>query len=80
LLPVSERVVGQEHPATFQARSDLAYWTGRAGDTTTAQNQLTALVPVAEHALGDQHPVTVAIRQNLAHWTERPESSDPEAR
>ena len=30
LLPVRERVLGAEHPATLTTRANLAYWTRRA--------------------------------------------------
>jgi hypothetical protein len=30
LLPVLERVLGDEHPDTLNARSNLAYWTRQA--------------------------------------------------
>jgi hypothetical protein len=32
LLPIEERLLGPEHPATLNARANLARWTGVAGD------------------------------------------------
>jgi hypothetical protein len=31
-MPVDERVSGPEHPDTLADRSNLAHWTGQAGD------------------------------------------------
>jgi hypothetical protein len=30
LLPVTERILGPEHPRTLAARGNLAYWTEKA--------------------------------------------------
>ena len=60
---------GPGHPGTLDARHQLAYWTGRAGDATTARDQCAALLPVRERVLGAEHPSTLATRHELARWT-----------
>ena len=49
--------------------SNLAYWTGQAGDPPAARDQYAALLPVFERVLGPEHPDTLAARGNLACWT-----------
>ena len=66
LLPVSERVLGAEHPDTLTTRANLAYWTGEAGDAAGARDQFAALLPVSERVLGAEHPDTLTARHNLA--------------
>jgi hypothetical protein len=39
LLPIEERVLGPEHPATLTARANLARWTGVAGDAAGARDR-----------------------------------------
>jgi len=62
-------VLGPEHPDTLAARSNLARWTGEAGDAAGARDQYAALLPILERVLGPEHPDTQAIRAALAHWT-----------
>ena len=69
LLPVRERVQGPEHPDTLTARSNLAYWTGTAGDPASARDQLAALLAVLQRVLGPEHPDTQNTRSNLARWS-----------
>ena len=59
LLPVRERVLGPEHPATLTARANLARWTGMAGDAAGARDQFAALLPVRERVSGPEHPDTL---------------------
>src|SRR5262249_23683508 len=58
-----------EEPATWPARSHLAYWTGMAGDAAGARDQYAALLPIFERVLGPGHPDTLGARDNLARWT-----------
>ena len=44
-------------------------WTGEAGDTAGARDQLAALLPIRERVLGPEHPGTLAARHNLTYWT-----------
>ena len=62
-------MLGPEHPDTLAARSNLARWTGEAGDAAGARDQYAALLPILERVLGPEHPDTQAIRAALAHWT-----------
>ena len=71
LLPIRERVLGPEHPGTMATRSNLAYWTGEAGDAAGARDQLAALLPIRERVLGAEHPHTLATRPDLARWTDQ---------
>ena len=71
LLPVRERVIGPDHPATLRTRHDLAHLTGQAGDPAGARDLFAELVPVRERVSGPEHPDTLNARANLAYWTER---------
>ena len=51
LLPMSERVLGPEHPDTLTARHNLARWTERAGDAAGARDQLAPCCPSASGLL-----------------------------
>ena len=62
---------GPEHPRTLSARSDVAVWTGLAGDAAGARDQFAALLPVFERVLGPEHPHTLTTRHNLATWVGR---------
>ena len=59
---------GPEHPHTLNDRSNLARWTGEAGDPAGAHDQLAALLPILERFYGPEHPETRATRDNLAYW------------
>ncbi len=58
-LPITEQVSGPEHPDTLTNRSNLAAWTGEAGDAAGARDQFAPLLPVFERALGPEHPVSL---------------------
>jgi Tetratricopeptide repeat len=64
LLPIRERVLGSEHPATLTDRHGLAGWTADAGDAAGARDQYGALLPIRERVSGPEHPATLAIRGN----------------
>ena len=70
LLPTVERVSGPEHPETLAARSDLARWTGEAGDAAGARDQYAALLPIMERVLDPGYPETLAARDSLAYWSQ----------
>jgi hypothetical protein len=59
---------GPEHPDTLNTRSNLAYWTGMAGDVVGARDQFAALLPIYDRVRGPEHPHTLNIRGNLALW------------
>ena len=67
-------MLGAEHPDTLNARGNLAYWTGMAGDAAGARDQFAALLPIRERVLGAEHPDTLAARSGLADWTRRADS------
>ena len=60
---------GPEHRNTLAARSQLASWTGMAGDAAGARDQCAALLPTYERVRGAEHPDTLTTRHNLARWT-----------
>jgi hypothetical protein len=68
---VDERVLGPEHPDTVTTRSNLARWTGAAGDAAGARDQFAALLPIRERVSGAEHPDTLIARASLASWTEQ---------
>ena len=56
LLPDRQRVLGPDHPDTLTTRSNIAGWTGRAGDARGALELFTALLPDRQRVLGPDHP------------------------
>ncbi|WP_329259303.1 tetratricopeptide repeat protein [Actinoallomurus sp. NBC_01490] len=64
-----QHTLGPEHLETLIARSNLANWTGRAGDVAGARNMFAELLPLYEGVLGLDHPDTLTDRSNLAYWT-----------
>ncbi len=64
-----DRNYGPEHSDTLNARNQLAYWTGFAGDAAGARDQFAALLPIQVRVQGAEHPNTLTARDNLARWT-----------
>jgi len=64
-----DQTYGPEHGYTFTARSNLAFYTGLAGDAAGARDQFAALLPIEERVLGAEDRVTLVTRNNLARWT-----------
>ena len=60
---------GPEHPGTLAARSQLAIWTGMAGDAAGARDQFAALLPTYERVQGAEHPGTLTTCASLATFT-----------
>jgi hypothetical protein len=58
--------LGPAHPSSLTARSDLAYWRGRAGDAAGAAVAFEQLLADYAQVLGTDHPNTLAARANLA--------------
>jgi tetratricopeptide repeat protein len=78
VLPIRERVLGPEHPETLITRSQLARWTGEAGDAAGARDQVAALLPILERVLGPGHPNILSAEANLAYWTRQADGdTDP---
>ncbi|MEU9837099.1 tetratricopeptide repeat protein, partial [Streptosporangium sp. NPDC048047] len=63
------QILGPEDPNTLTARSNLARWTGKAGDAVTARDRYATLLPTYERTLGGEHPGTLSVRHDLAVWT-----------
>ena len=61
--------LGPDHPDTLITRSNVAYWTGQAGDARGALDLATALLPDRQRVLGPDHPDTLITRSNVAYWT-----------
>jgi hypothetical protein len=53
----------------FVVRSDLAHYSGKAGDKAGARDQFAALLSDETRILGPDHPETLTTRNNLALWT-----------
>lgn len=56
-------------PDTLAIMSDLADWTGNAGDATRARDLFAEVVSTENRVLGAKHPTTLWARHNLAYWT-----------
>ena len=56
LLPDQQRVLGPDHPDTLTTRSNIAAWTGEAGDARGALALFTALLPDQQRVLGPTTP------------------------
>jgi len=66
LLDDDIRVMGPDHPQTLAMRSNVAFWTGKAGDTPRSRILFEALLPDRIRVLGLRHPDTLATRYNIA--------------
>ncbi|MEV4898705.1 tetratricopeptide repeat protein [Nonomuraea sp. NPDC055795] len=62
-------MLGSEHLDTLTTRSNLAFWTGRAGDAVGARDQYTELLPVQERVRGVDDPDTVSTGEALTYYT-----------
>jgi hypothetical protein len=72
LSPWVEKAIatlGPDNPDTLRARGELARFTGEAGDSRGAVQQLTALAPDMERVLGPHHTDSLAIRRRLARFS-----------
>ncbi|MFJ5695081.1 tetratricopeptide repeat protein [Arthrobacter sp. NPDC093125] len=68
LLDDQLRVLGPDHPDTLGTRSNLASWTGQAGDVAGALTQYRDLLDDQLRVLGADHPDTLGARSNLAYF------------
>ena len=66
-LPTVTTALGSDHPATFTARHNLAYWRGRAGDPLGAISDFDALLTDRLRVLGADHLDTLTNRNDLAN-------------
>ena len=60
--------IGETHPGTLTARSQVAIWTGQCGDDRRALGLVQELLPDQERVLGPDHPGTLTTRGNIASW------------
>jgi len=65
LLVERTQRLGPNHPRTFTAHNELAYWTGKSGDFTGAVRILEDLLPRMEEVLPADHPLTERTRSLL---------------
>jgi Tetratricopeptide repeat len=75
LVLIYERVLGPEHPDTLTVRSNIARWTGEAGDAAAAGDLFAGLLPVRQRVSGPEHSYVLIIHGNIARWTA--EAGDP---
>ena len=68
LLLNLREAVGDDHPATLSARSQLAYSLGAAGRVEDAVAAFEQLLVDTARVLGDDHPDTFRTRHNLAYF------------
>ena len=66
----------EQHPKTLTTRTNLAAFTGQAGDAAGARDQFAALAPISGRVLGPEHPGTLTTRGNLASWTAEAEGEN----
>ncbi|MGR6919516.1 LuxR C-terminal-related transcriptional regulator [[Actinomadura] parvosata] len=78
LWPITDAILGSEHPKTLARQARLANWTGNtAGDAAAARDQFAALLPRYERVLHPDHHDVLQTRYELARWTG--EAGDPAA-
>jgi uncharacterized protein DUF4062/tetratricopeptide repeat protein len=53
----------------LQMQSDLAWWTGQAGDATEARQLAREVAADSARILGPEHRQTISSRLNVARWT-----------
>ncbi|CAL9677638.1 hypothetical protein SUDANB95_07964 (plasmid) [Actinosynnema sp. ALI-1.44] len=69
------RALGPDHLDTMIARSNVAYWRGKAGDLAGAIAESEALLADRRRILGPDHHHTLSTRRDIARW--RGEAGDP---
>ncbi|MFF2674375.1 tetratricopeptide repeat protein [Streptomyces niveus] len=70
VLADRERTLGPDHPATLNARNNLAVSYSDAGRLQDALHLHERVLADRERALGPDHPATLGARNNLAHVRE----------
>jgi hypothetical protein len=65
LLPKTEWL----DPLGLNIRSELANWSGVAGDVVAARDLLAELVPISQQVLGAEHRETLLAQSSLAYWS-----------
>jgi len=67
-LAIAQAQLGPDHPDTLNARANLAWWLGEAGQPAHAAEQFRDLLADRLRVLGPDHPGTLTARGNLACW------------
>jgi hypothetical protein len=68
-LPRFRERFEEDDAPVLALRSEIAHWTGEAGDAGEALRLFRALLPDQERALGYYHRATLLTRNNIAYWT-----------
>ncbi|MEV7420981.1 tetratricopeptide repeat protein, partial [Streptomyces sp. NPDC089919] len=68
LAAAARNKLGDDHPNTLTARSNLAAWRGTAGDAAGAAQAYADLLEPVVRVLGEDHPNSLTTRNNLAYW------------
>ncbi|MFI7406931.1 tetratricopeptide repeat protein [Streptomyces sp. NPDC049541] len=68
LRKTRDRHLGPDHHETLEARHELAWYWGEAGDAAGAVARFTDLLADRERVLGPDHPHTLATRRDLVYW------------
>lgn len=63
------QAVGPTHLLTLKARTQVAHWTGEAGDPRKALGLFASLLELQQQLLGASHRDTLHTRNDIAHWT-----------
>lgn len=61
-----KRTLGNEHPDTIKAMSNLAYTLGNQGQLVKAVGMQREVLKKSQQSLGDEHPDTISAMNNLA--------------
>ena len=66
MLAATQRLLGDEHPDTLKARSNLAVTLAKLGSLANSREHQEAVLAATQRLLGDEHPTTLTARNNLA--------------
>jgi hypothetical protein len=58
-------------PTLSPPATNLAAWTGEAGEPGEARRLFAALLPDVERVLGPGHPDTLTTKRSLEYWTKQ---------
>ncbi|WP_432088460.1 tetratricopeptide repeat protein [Streptomyces sp. bgisy095] len=72
LVNTAHHHLGPDHRDTIDARHNLTFLRGEAGDAVGAAAALEELLPACLRVLGPDHPATLIVRDFLAHWQGQP--------
>ena len=69
MAPDRVAAMAPDAPDTLRARSDIAFWTGEAGDAAGALRLFEELLEDQVRVLGPDAPDTLRARSDIAFWT-----------